>query len=830
MNNIGFENSFKSSLENLFTKCKSIKSDKPLDSVDELEFRFGKKESKFFNSKNDITSFQKMINYMRENYPNVENINNEKQILMLNIRIQNYENSKVNDLRISVNGKKDFENYCNKNYLDELDNVSYEIKKRISNVEMNGFSSVRLSASTEKELIIPDNNTINGVSMAELNHILRSKLYQKLYRIKKRYSFKVILDPNSESAVKVDLTAVRQAKGYSLRDSNVRETDEEYEIEVEFLGNINLNNYNAVINNENLIKFMKNFTCCYNDVINPDYLIDDSTKNQVLTSYLNMYYRDNWSREIVEKNAKRFFIGTDVLPIEEHHLINSVEGNNKIINEKYHVSVKADGERMIMFIKGDDNNVYLINNRLSVIVVGTLNKNIEKGNYYVIDGELIEDHNMKNKFFVCIDILYSNDTDTRRKNFTERKELTHQFVNTIKINGIKVNMITYKEMSNKESFSSFLKEIANTIFYETDGFIFTPNCEYPNNIKNKKCIRLKWKPVDKQSIDFKLKFNKISKNNFQYKKVNNQKKLVATLTYVMTVNGKTSFPTFTVGNYPDASFIYLDMNEDDKPVFDNKILKDGTIAECIFSEGQWKMIKVRYDKKFPNGKVTVLSNWNLIVNPIEEEMLKNGKTQEEPPKEIAELPKIKTQPKKLPEQAVVTEKPVPKPRKKKIEKPVPKPRIEKLQVEQLEKIDDPVPSTDPVPSADPVPSDTPVAASSTSSTPITTPVPTPPPRKPSAKPTVVLKKPVEKIVPEKEDKQPVPENPVEKPVNNEYDEDKIKSELLSLMTADDKKNKFTFTRARNRLTKANLYSLEFVNNNKKNIEIIVNKINEERAK
>ncbi len=145
---------------------------------------------------------------------------------MLNIRIQNYENSNINDLRISVNGKKDFEKYCNKNYLDEDIDVSYELKKRISNVEMNGFSSVRLSASTEKEIIVPDNNTINGVSIAELNNILRSKRYQKLYRIKKRYSFKVILDPNSESAIKVDLTAVRQAKGYNLRDSNVRDTEE----------------------------------------------------------------------------------------------------------------------------------------------------------------------------------------------------------------------------------------------------------------------------------------------------------------------------------------------------------------------------------------------------------------------------------------------------------------------------------------------------------------------------------------------------------------------------------------------------------------------------
>jgi len=106
-------------------------------------------------------------------------------------------------------------------------------------------------------------------------------------------------------------------------------------------------------------------------------------------------------------------------------------------------------------------------------------------------------------------------------------------------------------------------------------------------------------------------------------------------------------------------------------------------------------------------------------------------------------------------------------------------------------------------------------------------VPTPPPRKP----TVVLKKPVEKIiVDEKPVEQTVPEKPVEKPLNTEYDEDKIKSELLSLMTADDKKQKFTFIRARNRLTKANLYSLEFVNKNKKNIETIVNKINEERAK
>ncbi len=51
------------------------------------------------------------------------------------------------------------------------------------------------------------------------------------------------------------------------------------------------------------------------------------------------------------------------------------------------------------------------------------------------------------------------------------------------------------------------------------------------------------------------------------------------------------------------------------------------------------MIKIRYDKKFPNGKATVFSNWNLIVNPIDEEMLKNGKNQQENVKQVDELPK-----------------------------------------------------------------------------------------------------------------------------------------------------------------------------------------------
>ncbi len=51
MDNIGFDNLLKSSLEKLFTKCKSSKSDKPIEFIDELEFRFGKKEIKYFNSK-----------------------------------------------------------------------------------------------------------------------------------------------------------------------------------------------------------------------------------------------------------------------------------------------------------------------------------------------------------------------------------------------------------------------------------------------------------------------------------------------------------------------------------------------------------------------------------------------------------------------------------------------------------------------------------------------------------------------------------------------------------------------------------------------------------
>ena len=178
-------------------------------------------------------------------------------------------------------------------------------------------------------------------------------------------------------------------------------------------------------------------------------------------------------------------------------------------------------------------------------------------------------------------------------------------------------------------------------------------------------------------------------------------------------------------------------------------------------------------------------------------VIKIGKNQQENTKQVDELPKI------LPEKHVT------------------KPRNKKLQVQKLEikKTDTPSSAKASTPISRPVP------------TPAPTPEPTPAPTPPSRKPTVVLKKPVEKTLPdEKPVEQTVPEKPVEKPSNTEFDENKIKDELLRLMTTYDKMNKFTFIRARNRLTKGNLYSLEFVNNNKKNIETIVNKINEERAK
>jgi hypothetical protein len=795
-----FNEYIKSSIDDLLKKCKTVMQSNNSRFINELEFRFGKKEKKFFNSNNNVMDFQKMINYMRSEYPVIENINSETKLTNFDIMINNTENTVLNDMRISVNGTDNVMAFCKTNSLDDLNDVTFQTKKRISNTEIKEFSNIRISASFENNILVPENNNVNGVSISDINKFLKSNRYQKVYRIKRRYSFVVSIDSESNNFVRVDFTIVQQSYGYTFEMSNIKNTGLRYEIEIEFLGNIDINKTDSLTTNENLFEFIRKFLTAYNNDYHEKYLLTDTVKNSIISNYLNIFYKNAYSNEDIKKNARRYFIGTDVLPVEHSDVVKQSNDNIRLVNEKYFVSLKADGQRMILFIRGDDSNVYLIDSKLHVRVIGTLESNIPKGEYYVVDGEIVKKSWMEQNVFLCIDMMYSKDIDIRNKLFFEpgkdsisRLTLLQDFIKTIKINEIEIRLMHYKQLAKKEDFSNFLETVKKHEDFEIDGYIFTPNTMYPQDIKKRNNVRLKWKPKEKQSIDFKLKFFKNKNNTYQIQEYKKEQRLKASLHYITSEKGKEAYPIFRTSSYQDASYIYLKLNENNKPVFEDNIIEDDTIAECVFINNEWSVIKLRQDKVYPNGKRTVFSNWNLIVEPIELDNIKYGtnavrnfKKQET----IKPTPKI--EPKEEPKSEIIVPKAPPRKPKISIKKPLPEP----------ETVPEPLPET---------------GTSVTSSVPIA----------PPQKPKISIKKPLTESEPVSV---PLPTEVVsssktESSLNEELPSMEILQEQIYSALKPSEKNKkenldkVSFTVTKNRLMSKKLYSENFIKKHRKSIEI-----------
>lgn len=430
-----FDTKVRASLSELIKRARSVKNEQNLI-IDEVEFRFGSKEKNYFNTDHTIVEFQKMLAYLRTNYPIIEGINDEQKLVMLDIIIENSEIPDLDNLRIGINGPEDFNMFCIQNNLNELHNTVFERKKRISNVDVQDFSFMRLSASTELNIYVPEDNSVAGIPLTEINNLLNSSRIQKFYRLKKRYIYFITIDDNSDYRVRVDMTEVRQAGGYSLKNSKVKELKPRYEIEVEVVGKIDTQNPGPLINNNHLISFIGLFAAAYKDTTY-DFLLTDTEKKSILDNYFNIFYKNKDTSDM-KKFPKKYFVGTDIRPVEHKHIVLS-EGKTHLVKEQYSVSVKADGQRKLLFLRGEDENVYGIDSGLNVSKLGTLSSQtaIARGEYYLVDGEHVETK-LGNSVFLCFDIIYARDKDVRSIMFfgetkeTSRYHIMNSFVNTTK--------------------------------------------------------------------------------------------------------------------------------------------------------------------------------------------------------------------------------------------------------------------------------------------------------------------------------------------------------------------------------------------------------------
>ncbi|XP_046548823.1 mRNA-capping enzyme-like [Haliotis rubra] len=281
-----------------------------------------------------------------------------------------------------------------------------------------------------------------------------------------------------------------------------------------------------------------------------------------------------------------------------------------IRKKPYKVSWKADGTRYMMFIDGVD-EVFMVDRDNAVFHVPhlqfpkrkDLNAHLRET---LLDGEMILDK-VEDKTvprYLVYDIIKFEGQDVGKTDFDRRLLCIQKEIISPRHAKIQQGMLD----KTKEPFSvrakpsqprlgcdhvvcwelldgKFTKEVS----HEVDGLVFQPGSD-PYNPGRCHDV-LKWKPPSMNSVDFRLKIVKENRPGM----------LPETKGYLY------------VGSL-DQPFSAMKLNKELKSL-DNKII------ECSWDGKEWKFMRQRTDKSFPNAYSTAMGVCESIRRPVTKEIL-----------------------------------------------------------------------------------------------------------------------------------------------------------------------------------------------------------------
>ncbi|XP_065362989.1 mRNA-capping enzyme [Calliphora vicina] len=275
----------------------------------------------------------------------------------------------------------------------------------------------------------------------------------------------------------------------------------------------------------------------------------------------------------------------------------------------YRVSWKADGTRYMMLINKRDeiyffdrnNSCFQVEN-LSFVKSSNLNEHLEDT---LIDGEMVLDKyqgEIMPRYLIYDIIKFSNHDIGKEPFFPNRLKCIKRELVEPRIKAIEKGIIHRPSepfsIRNKEfwdirqSASLLGEKFAKSLLHEPDGLIFQPS-EQPYTAGVCSDV-FKWKPMDMNSVDFRMKIH-----------IQEGLGIVKSKVILLFVGGH---------ELPFAQMNYSKALKD----LDNKII------ECTVNEkGQWEFMRERTDKTLPNSYNTAVSVIESIRHPVTKEILLN---------------------------------------------------------------------------------------------------------------------------------------------------------------------------------------------------------------
>ena len=600
--------------------------------------------------------------------------------------------SSISYIRRSISGIDSITNYCQndifENYTDMYKDRVYADKKpkilKLNSYNLKFNIKYEVDIDSDTTHISDDEDTVMKITTNIQNYkeLLKQPSYiqniPKFFRKKERHSFYT-----SCNNFRVDLTIVKSSNkpNRTLLGSGIFNTQETYEMEVEFLNENILNSFDESaeenfkifldLNHPEIVKQYLTYIGYILQVVNSSsYLIKTEEKTIIRTNYLNYikeFKRDN-------------FISPNPISLKDDNLDIGSQIN---ISNNYSVTDKADGESRLLFIPHfNENNllkkyngrVYLINNILNIVYTGITLPGV---GLTILNGEYIQKDYMGRTVYdlYCYDAyvinnenltglnLFSSDIAKDNRYYRLKKLIDEEFQNSESVINISYKKFYFGDNLNDDNrmlWNTALEKGKNNNIpypilnnYKLDGLIFTPNTPliYKKEDGTKVNVlgrrwndNLKWKPAEENTIDFLIDI--VDNFNYKYKIVHLYcgKNIYIDGRYSRV---KTKFNGS--GNSGDNT-AYICFLEKDR--FNNIVSKDGlpiyndTIVEFRYdvkstkeNNFKWVPLRTRYDKTreyreksknmYGNDIMTAKSIWNSIHNPITIEMITEIKSTED---------------------------------------------------------------------------------------------------------------------------------------------------------------------------------------------------------
>jgi len=684
------------SVSNLFKK---------INKGDEFEFIFFSKKGHTMNKEKYIL----LLKYMK-NLSKAKKLKVTPPTRTLDV---NYTNDDGSTYRISVDGSDNINRMLdritsiqNKNYIIfkflmfnmkniNADGMTFILKSKEegNTVDIEDLN-MRVRLSNEKDI----SDILSGSGSSNRNYdqnILKllSGNEQKIdletrklindrisYRLKERTS--LYIEDDDTHYIRIDLTDTKNTRDVRKISSIYSNYELELEYGIKKQGGNKSEHLNTMYqSSENLLKMAHQSS----------FIIGNEQSEKDLKYYKQILNVDQKSTSLAGRQA---------ISLEIQHV-------TELLPNKYAVTDKADGDRYFLVIY--EFGVYLISSNLNVKDTGILlDKKYEQYNGTVLDGEFIYIPKERRHVFMVFDCLRNGQTDMRNEiSFQKRLNEADKIIDACFVfkgqtgfkykqppqmkDGFNLNEITkfygqelsrFYDTLNKDI--SFVKEYPlirrkyfmfvfgaqrweifkysteywkrytsdeNVKFpYLLDGLIYHPlEQAYVISAQESKYHEYKWKPPNKNSIDFYIEFKRdpmtgkimdvydnslateaIDASGSVSGTVRNQVYRICTLYVGKSVSGK-EHPVKFDQNY-GVSDAYIYVKDGETRDSSGDIISDKTVVEFYYQndmemipQQRWVPIKTRYDKtesveryerKYGNYQGTAERIWRSIVNPV----------------------------------------------------------------------------------------------------------------------------------------------------------------------------------------------------------------------